>query len=93
MIKYLSTTTVYVSDMDKAKDFYANSLGFEVISDDAQNIPGFRWLEVVPKGAQTNIALYKADNPDQLGHFSGIFLVTDDMAATYSELVANGVNF
>jgi predicted enzyme related to lactoylglutathione lyase len=93
MIKYISITTVYVNDLDKAKDFYANSLGFEVVTDDAQSMPGFRWLQVVPKGAQTGINLYPADNPDQLGHFSGLFLTTDDMATTYSELVANGVNF
>ncbi len=52
-----------------------------------------RWLQVVPKGAQTSINLYPSDNPDQLGHFSGLFLVTEDMTTTYSEMVANGVNF
>lgn len=93
MIKYISTTTTYASDLDKAKDFYVNKLGFALVRDDAVSVPGFRWLEVVPEGAQTGIALYPSDDPSQLGKFSGLFLVTDDMAATYNELAANGVNF
>jgi predicted enzyme related to lactoylglutathione lyase len=93
MIKYISITTVYVSDLDKARDFYANSLGFEVIRDDADSVAGFRWLQVGPKGAQTSISLYPTDNPAQLGQFSGLFLVTDDMDTTYRELAAKGVNF
>lgn len=48
MIKKLSHTTIYVTDQDKAYDFYVNKLGFEVRTD-APMGPGMRWLTVGPK--------------------------------------------
>ena len=49
MIQKMSHTTIYVLDLDQAKDFYVNKLGFEVKVD--QSLPtGFRWLTVAPKG-------------------------------------------
>jgi catechol 2,3-dioxygenase-like lactoylglutathione lyase family enzyme len=49
MIQKMSHATIYVLDQDQAKDFYVNSLGFEVKVD--HSMPnGFRWLTVAPKG-------------------------------------------
>ncbi len=93
MIKSISTIGVHVSDQDKAKDFYVNRMGFEVIRDDATTMPGYRWLQVAPKGAQTSIVLEKSDGSKPLGQFSGMVLLTDDVNTTYNELSANGVDF
>ena len=52
MITRTKLISVWVSDQDKAYDFYVNKLGFKVETD--QTMPnGFRWLEVVPPGAET----------------------------------------
>jgi catechol 2,3-dioxygenase-like lactoylglutathione lyase family enzyme len=56
MIQRLSHTTVYVLDQDAAKDFYANTLGFEVRMD-AKMDNGFRWLTVSPKGHDLQVIL------------------------------------
>lgn len=47
MITKLSHATVYVTDQDRAKDFYCNKLGFEVRTD--ARMGDFRWLTVGPK--------------------------------------------
>ncbi|MEO8704507.1 MAG: VOC family protein [Kofleriaceae bacterium] len=47
MITRLSHSTIYVTDQDRAKDFYCNKLGFEVRTDAVMG--SFRWLTVGPK--------------------------------------------
>ncbi|HEX6043753.1 MAG TPA: VOC family protein [Pyrinomonadaceae bacterium] len=95
MINRTKLISVWVSDQDKAYDFYVNKLGFEVHTD--QTMPnGFRWLEVVPPGGETHLAIAKPSpgQPDvQIGGFRGIGFDADDVQATYDELVAKGVNF
>jgi len=48
MIKTIAFATVWVLDQDRAKDFYVNTLGFEVQSD--ERLGSFRWLTVAPPG-------------------------------------------
>jgi catechol 2,3-dioxygenase-like lactoylglutathione lyase family enzyme len=54
MISRMSHVTVYVLDQDRAKEFYTQSLGFEVRSDLTMGAEfegagqGFRWLTVGP---------------------------------------------
>jgi catechol 2,3-dioxygenase-like lactoylglutathione lyase family enzyme len=95
MIKRMSFTTIRVRDQDRALDFYTNALGFEKVSDDAGAMPGFRWLTVRPRGAETQIVLFKVapDDPVQPGMAGGTVFDTDDMDATFAELKANGVQF
>jgi lactoylglutathione lyase len=94
MITRTKLISVWVTDQDKAYDFYVNKLGFTVETD--QTMPnGFRWLEVVPPGAETHLAIAKP-SPGQdatIGGFSGVGFDADDLQATYDELVAKGVNF
>lgn len=94
MIIRTKLITVWVSDQDKAYDFYVNKLGFTVETD--QTMPnGFRWLEVVPPGAETHLAIAKPNSgqEDTIGGFSGFGFDADDLQATYDDLVAKGVNF
>ncbi|MBC8171722.1 MAG: VOC family protein, partial [Anaerolineae bacterium] len=59
MIKMVGTVSVFVSDQDRAKDFYVNKLGME-LHRDSPLYPGAttRWVSVAPAGAQTEIVLY-----------------------------------
>ena len=50
MITRTKLISVWVSDQDKAYDFYVNKLGFQVNTDMTMD-NGFRWLTVSPPGA------------------------------------------
>jgi lactoylglutathione lyase len=94
MIKHVSLTTVYVSDQDKALDFYTNKLGFEVRADDTMG--DMRWIQVAPKGAVTTIVLahgFGGWSEEKVGQFTGLGLEADDLDATYRELSSRGVEF
>jgi lactoylglutathione lyase len=99
MIEYVGTVSVYVSDQQRAKDFYVNKLGMELRTD-AELYPGApsRWIAVAPKGAKTEIILYLPDENWEhykavVGKSQSITLSTSDVQATYDELMAKGVEF
>ncbi len=84
MIKHVSLTTVYVSDQDKALDFYVNKLGFEVRAD--ATMGDMRWIQVAPRGAVTTIVLahgYGGWSEEKVGQFTCVGLEADDLEATY----------
>ena len=62
MIQRMSHTTIFVTDQDKAKEFYVDKLGFEVRTDATMD-NGYRWLTVGPKtqpdlrGCETEVFL------------------------------------
>jgi catechol 2,3-dioxygenase-like lactoylglutathione lyase family enzyme len=96
MISHIHSTTVIVSDQEKALDFYVNTLGWEKAMDSSFSDGGMRWLTVVPPGAQTQLVLgtpeWYGDNAKP-GQWSGISLTTHDIDATYETLVGRGVKF
>lgn len=59
MIDAVATICIFVNDQDKAKSFYTDVLGFELRQDSPMGES--RWLAVAPKGARTEIILYKMD--------------------------------
>jgi len=94
MIKHVSLTTVYVSDQEKALDFYVNKLGFEVRAD--ATMGDMRWIQVAPPGAVTTIVLahgFGGWSEEKVGHFTGVGLEADDLEVTYHELSSRGVEF
>ena len=99
MIKRVSTVSVFVSDQDRAKDFYTQVLGFELRRDEPL-FPGAeaRWVAVAPAGSDTEVILYLPD--ENWEHYTGVvgksqaltFEVVD-MAALQTDLKAKGVKF
>jgi catechol 2,3-dioxygenase-like lactoylglutathione lyase family enzyme len=95
MITNVAVVGVFVSDEDKALDFYVNKLGFEKRADEPMG-DGLRWIEVAPPGATTRIVLtrgYGDWSQEKVGQFAGIVFEPDDINATYQELSARGVEF
>ena len=99
MISKVGTVSVFVSDQQRAKDFYVNKLGMELRTD-AELYPGAtaRWIAVAPQDAQTEIILYLPDEnwehyKGTVGKSQAITLSTSDVQATYDELKAKGVEF
>ncbi len=99
MIKRVGTVSIFVEDQDRAKAFYTETLGMELLSDD-ELWPGAdsRWLAVAPAGAETQIVLYKFD--DNWEHYRSTFqqsqsltLQCDDIQETYRLYKERGVEF
>jgi catechol 2,3-dioxygenase-like lactoylglutathione lyase family enzyme len=78
-----------VTDHDAALDFYAGTLGFEVVQDAFDGRK--RWLTVRPPGAET--ALVLAVGADPAPSRVAYFLETDDFARDHEAMRAAGVAF
>jgi catechol 2,3-dioxygenase-like lactoylglutathione lyase family enzyme len=95
MISYIYSTTVIVSDQEKALDFYVNTLGFEKTMD-SQMGPDMRFITVAPPGATTQIVLGVPGwfgEEENARKNTGISLVATDIDATYATLTERGVKF
>lgn len=99
MINQVGTVSVFVNDQDRAKDFYTNTLGFE-LRNDTPLYPGAsaRWLAVAPKGAATEVILYLPDANWEhyrqvVGQSQALTFTVTDMDALHAELKAKGVTF
>jgi catechol 2,3-dioxygenase-like lactoylglutathione lyase family enzyme len=49
-VQDVTVVPVPVSDQDRAKAFYVDTLGFGLIRDD-DSVPGIRWIQVAPSQA------------------------------------------
>ncbi len=92
MINKIQVTGVFVSDQDKALEFYRDVLGFEV-RNDMRLSEEFRWLELAPPGADVALSLASPMNGGQPGGPSHIIFDTSDIDATASALKNKGVGF
>ncbi|HZD73294.1 MAG TPA: glyoxalase superfamily protein [Actinomycetota bacterium] len=84
--------SVPVSDQDRAKAFYVDTLGFEVVRED-DSVPGFRWVQVAPRGGGTALTLVTWFESMPPGSLQGLVLTSSDLQADYAALVAKGVRF
>jgi catechol 2,3-dioxygenase-like lactoylglutathione lyase family enzyme len=79
-----------VTDQKVSLDFYTQKLGFkERVNMEHFEIPGVRWIELVPPGAATAIVLATWE---KVGSQGTIVLVTTDIEADYAELQAKGLD-
>lgn len=95
-ITRIYSADVFVSDIDRAIDFYVGTLGFETRTDEPMDDKGNRWVEVVPPGTDTPLILahgFGHWSPDKVGVYAGLILNVDDMAGTAETLKRKGVTF
>jgi predicted enzyme related to lactoylglutathione lyase len=92
VIDQVQTVSVPVSDQERAKDFYLNTLGFE-LRQEAPFGDGMRWIEVAPEGSTASMTLVTWFESMPPGSLQGLVVATDDIRATHEELVARGVPF
>jgi catechol 2,3-dioxygenase-like lactoylglutathione lyase family enzyme len=87
----LEVVVVPVSDIDRAKDFYADGLGFAVDHDRTMG-PGKRIVQLTPPGSGCSIVIGEGIVPDmEPGSLRGLQLVVADIHAAREQLLANGV--
>jgi predicted enzyme related to lactoylglutathione lyase len=85
----LELIVVPVSDVDRAKAFYAENAGFG-IDVDVQIGDTFRVVQLTPPGSACSVALMA--NPERAGSLQGLHLVVNDIDAARTELTGRGVD-
>jgi predicted enzyme related to lactoylglutathione lyase len=81
---------VPVSDLDRAKAFYVDQVGF-VAEHDHQVSDELRFVQLTPPGSACSIALTSGAHQMQPGSVEGLQLVVDDADAARAELLERGV--
>lgn len=81
---------VPVTDVDRARDFYANQLGFTLDHDHVVS-EETRFVQLTPPGSGCSIAFGKGLTDAEPGSVQGLFLVVDDIEAARAHLLGNGV--
>jgi len=89
-ITHLQLMSMPVSDQDRAKAFYVDVLGFELVSD-TQMSPDMRWVMVRPRGGQSAITLVTWFDSMPAGSLKGTVLESDDLDADATLLAQRGV--
>ena len=86
----LELVQVPVSDIDRAKAFYVEQLGFSA-DQDAQVDEKIRFVQLTPPGSACSISLTSGVHAMAPGTIEGLQVVVDDADAARSELLAHGV--
>ena len=87
----LEVVVVPVADVDRAKDFYADRLGFAVDHDTTVS-PGNRVVQLTPPGSGCSVVIGEGVVPHMPpGSLQGLQLVVADIAAARALLVDRGV--
>jgi catechol 2,3-dioxygenase-like lactoylglutathione lyase family enzyme len=89
-ITHVQVLSIPVSDQDRAKRFYAETLGFTVLAD-SQFTPEMRWVMLAPPSGGTAITLVTWFPTMAPGSLKGTVLESDDLDADVAALRAKGV--
>jgi lactoylglutathione lyase len=96
MINGIGKVALEVEDQDRAKRFWTETMGFELVQDSPYG-EGERWLEVrtPDKAVVMVLGLRHGERPSapEMMPTSNVFFYTDDLQQTYRELSARGVSF
>lgn len=84
----LELIVVPVSDIDRAKAFYLDNVGFKLDVDHSAG-EDFRVVQLTPPGSACSIALMR--NGSAPGSLQGLHLVVEDVEAAQAELAERGV--
>ena len=88
----LEVVVVPVADVDRAKAFYADALGFAV-DHDTRIGAGMRVVQLTPPGSGCSIVIGEGVVPDmQPGSLKGLQLVVADIEAARAQLLERGVD-
>jgi catechol 2,3-dioxygenase-like lactoylglutathione lyase family enzyme len=79
-----------VSDVDRAKAFYVDQLGFNADHDHTVS-EDLRFVQLTPPGSACSIAIGKGLVDTPPGSVAGLQMVVDDAEAAHAELERRGV--
>jgi len=84
----LEVVILPVGDIDRAKDFYVNGMGFHCDVDYRAG-ESFRVVQLTPPGSAASVTLMT--NPAAAGSVQGLHLVVSDIERARAELIGRGV--
>ena len=87
----LELVAIPVSDVDRAKAFYADQAGF-LVDHDHQVSDDLRFVQLTPPGSACSIALGTGVTEAEPGSVKGMQLVVADIEAARAQLVDRGVD-
>ena len=99
----LEVVVIPVSDVDRAKEFYEQALGFRVDVDHRAAVyeqalgfrhrgaASYRIVQLTPPGSECSIQIGTGITQVTPGAYQGMYLITSDIEATRAELVDRGV--
>jgi catechol 2,3-dioxygenase-like lactoylglutathione lyase family enzyme len=87
----LEVVAVPVTDIDRAKDFYATTLGWRLDADFDVN-KDFRGVQVTPPGSPCSVHFGRGITSAAPGSIDHLYLVVSDIEAARAELVGRGVD-
>lgn len=87
----LQVVVVPVADVDRAKKFYTEQLGFNCDQDHQPN-EYFRVVQLTPPGSACSVTIGTGLSDAAPGSVRGLQLVVNDIEAAYAHLQDNGVD-
>jgi catechol 2,3-dioxygenase-like lactoylglutathione lyase family enzyme len=86
----LELVLIPVSDVDRAKAFYTEKLGF-ALDVDTSPTEGFRVVQLTPPGSACSITIGTGLTDAEPGSYRGTHLVVTDIVAAREDLASRGV--
>lgn len=87
----LELVLIPVSDVARAKMFYVEQVGFDLLVDTETGLPGQRVVQVTPPGSACSIGFGTGLTAAEPGSQQGLHLVVSDIVTARAELTARGV--
>jgi predicted enzyme related to lactoylglutathione lyase len=87
----LELVAIPVSDVDRAKRFYTEQVGF-VADHDHQLSDELRFVQLTPRGSGCSISIGTGITDAEPGSVRGMQMVVDDIDAARAELAERGVD-
>ncbi len=87
----LELVLIPVSDADRAKRFYVEQAGFDLLVDTPTGLPGQRVVQVTPPGSACSVGFGPGTTAAEPGSQQGLHLVVPDIVAARDELTGRGV--
>ena len=82
--------SVPVADQQRAKQFYREILGFDLLREEPMG-PSAKWIQLAPKGCATTITLATWFDSMRPGGLQGVMLNVTDIDRDHKELSARGL--
>jgi catechol 2,3-dioxygenase-like lactoylglutathione lyase family enzyme len=87
----LEVVVVPVTDVDRAREFYVDTLGFRLDTDHSAG-DAFRVVQVTPPGSSCSITFGTGLGDGEPGSVKGTHLVVEDIEGAHAHLAAGGVS-
>jgi catechol 2,3-dioxygenase-like lactoylglutathione lyase family enzyme len=91
LIDHVKIVSVPVKDAERAKQFYVDVLGLDVLRDDPMG-PKMRWIQLGPKGGQASLTLVTWFEKMPPGSMKGLVLETPNVEGAHRALSERGAS-